>query len=699
MNIKLARPLLLASCFVTVASTTVVNAAPYNQNIPGPTGQEQEGGFNHVGMSRNGRYAVIADSTRKFDASAPATYIRDFAKQTTTKISNDGGDSQFYAISPNGRYVSYWSNPRNGRFVLDRALQIERPLTGAVSGSQNIGLSDNGFALFNQTSATTAKPLALYNLTTFTQQLIYPDGADLGHMYQRNPLSADGRVALFKTTGIYRIYSADTGLTNTFTPSWNAQQLTVNDATLASSGKFLAFVSQLTGHKNFIYRAALSKNSDHTLTRYDITPFKVSINQDAIASGLSMSGDGRYVTFNGYLEEGHPEYAAAQAVGSPGYVRIFRLDTRLNKLVTVTTGFNGGPIIGPSGTPLINATSVISDDGSMVEYATNARNVTAIPPVSLGGERNFHAYFNDGFARNYQFIDMPNTQNAWTQYNPMKLVGDHQWEGYVTVSAGSDAFSFSAGGKLVNGVFDSSTTVIGAGNSLGQAAINGSIISPTSFSPQFSGTWRILFNDQTLKYHYSKADWKRTVIFIQGQTIDGQDMFVRGGIDHTYALNTLGLNCNDSNYLCSIPIRYRNTLNNYTANWKVNDTYLDWHGNETGQTLLNGVNAARGIAQGSVMDWTTNNTANINKVAINGVGYTPLNTWGDHYWMLDVDMDCGKTVNGWFEVKSFISNGPAWEPDISQVGAPYASGNHFAQCGKLNKFQRGNNSAVILPLP
>ena len=34
-----------------------------------------------------------------------------------------------------------------------------------------------------------------------------------------------------------------------------------------------------------------------------------------------------------------------------------------------------------------------------------------------------------------------------------------------------------------------------------------------------------------------------------------------------------------------------------------------------------------------------------------GRGYTPLNRFGDHYWMLDVDMDCSKTHQGWFEFK------------------------------------------------
>jgi hypothetical protein len=83
-------------------------------------------------------------------------------------------------------------------------------------------------------------------------------------------------------------------------------------------------------------------------------------------------------------------------------------------------------------------------------------------------------------------------------------------------------------------------------------------------------------------------------------------------------------------------------------------------------------------------------------VAVDGFGVDPINTQnnlGAHYWMLDVDMDCARALpdadgNRWFEVKSFISNGPGWENDLRQPGAPYASGNHFALCGKVNVFAR-----------
>jgi uncharacterized protein (DUF362 family) len=183
---------------------------------------------------------------------------------------------------------------------------------------------------------------------------------------------------------------------------------------------------------------------------------------------------------------------------------------------------------------------------------------------------------------------------------------------------------------------------------------------------------------------------KRTVVLIYGQTQPGQDMFIRGGIDHTYAASKLGRTCTSTNMECAVPVAHRNLKNATTAPWKNGDTYLDWYGSQAGQPYT---------AQGSPLDWTTDlwpsSWGAERKVAVDGYGTTPLNTYGQHYWLLDVDMDCSRTVNGWFELKSYISNGPGWEGTISQSGSPYSSQNHFAQCGRINVFQRNTSTVTI----
>ena len=184
-------------------------------------------------------------------------------------------------------------------------------------------------------------------------------------------------------------------------------------------------------------------------------------------------------------------------------------------------------------------------------------------------------------------------------------------------------------------------------------------------------------------------DWQRTVIFINAQTSAGQDMFVRGGIDHAYAANALGKNCTTANRECAIPIRHNNLKNATTAPWKLNDTELDWYGVQVGQSTQ---------AEGTALDWTTNNWpaawGQFRSVANDGYGEEPLNNWGSHYWMLDVDMDCSKTVNGYFELKAFVKNGQGWESDIQQANTPFASNNHVAQCGKVNRFEFSQNGVL-----
>jgi alpha-amylase len=221
----------------------------------------------------------------------------------------------------------------------------------------------------------------------------------------------------------------------------------------------------------------------------------------------------------------------------------------------------------------------------------------------------------------------------------------------------------------------------------GQIAINvGNQTAATGTVSAFDAA----LNRTVVNFNLGTSAVKRTVVLIYGQTQPGQDMFIRGGIDHGYASQMLGRNCTSTNMQCGVPIVHRNLKNDTTKPWKAADTYLDWYGAQPGQSPQ---------AQGSPLDWTTNTWPAAwgpeKTVAADGYGTTPLNLYGQHYWMLDVDMDCSATVNGWFELKSYISNGPGWEGDVSQAGAPYISKNHFAQCGRINVFQRNSSSAVF----
>ncbi|KAK2139807.1 hypothetical protein LSH36_1599g00011 [Paralvinella palmiformis] len=140
----------------------------------------------------------------------------------------------------------------------------------------------------------------------------------------------------------------------------------------------------------------------------------------------------------------------------------------------------------------------------------------------------------------------------------------------------------------------------------------------------------------------------RTVILIYYRSVLGQDLFIRGGVNPIQ-------NCGS----CVIPINH-NPLGNSSHydkynTWRIGDSYLDWY--------------------------------------------------GEHYWMVDVNMDCSVSFDGWFEFKAFVVNGDGWEPDMTQMASCYGSAggsrpsyrtrNHVARCGYINVFAFGENSCMM----
>nr|APU94147.1 alpha-amylase [Sinonovacula constricta] len=189
------------------------------------------------------------------------------------------------------------------------------------------------------------------------------------------------------------------------------------------------------------------------------------------------------------------------------------------------------------------------------------------------------------------------------------------------------------------------------------------------------------------------AGWSRTVIMIEKQTQPGQDLFIRGGLDHN---RHSGCTQDASSSQCAIPMRDNAVgtgahYEKYNA-WRVNDNFLDWYGAEAGQGNYQGA-----MAQGTPAVWTTNRP---------GGGHNDLNKYGDHYWLVDSDMDCSRTDNGWFEIKAVVNG--QWEGDIPSPATctgtgsgavPATSSNHWARCGMMNVFHFSSNTCEINPIP
>jgi len=372
------------------------------------------------------------------------------------------------------------------------------------------------------------------------------------------------------------------------------------------------------------------------------------------------SADLRLIDFTNQVLPGWPK--TIPFYGGAGQVAIGDLDGN-GKVDIVQNNSSGGVYVWEEDAP--NGQEVPSTWST--QHANNARSNAVL-----------------SFAKAYPQMNVRGTMNGWGT-TPMRLVANNTWQVPIDVSQSTAAFKFD--------VYGDWSTNFGDGNQDGWAERSAADIAITG-GP---GEYRIRFNDSTMAYSATRlsgeGDWRRTVVFIYGVTDPGQDMFVRGGIDHGYAESVLGRVCTADNGLCAIPIRHLNLRNATTAPWKVGDTLLDWYGSQPGQSTE---------SEGTPFDWTTNawdpSWGPVRTVEVDGYGQTPLNTWGHHYWMLDVEMDCSKTVDGWFEVKSFISNGPGWESDVVQQGAPWVSRNHFARCGMVSTFRRNENGALFQPL-
>jgi len=200
------------------------------------------------------------------------------------------------------------------------------------------------------------------------------------------------------------------------------------------------------------------------------------------------------------------------------------------------------------------------------------------------------------------------------------------------------------------------------------------------------------FKDQVVCPSDLRVGWHRTIVFIEKKTELGQDMFIRGGIS-----NEQREGCIDDARTseCALDIRIRSVgsgsgFDQYNA-YKNGDMKLDFYGSEYNQARFHGREA-----EGTAMQWTTNDR--------NDPLYNSFNRQGSDYWMVDMQMDCEQTHEGWFELKSYLRGGEGWEPDIigdhdcsGNIGgiAPFDSKNHVARCGFVNVFHYGEDQCEI----
>lgn len=226
---------------------------------------------------------------------------------------------------------------------------------------------------------------------------------------------------------------------------------------------------------------------------------------------------------------------------------------------------------------------------------------------------------------------------------------------------------------------DSSLVIMQADSSVYAAIIGGSLamkIGAGTWSPGIGWTLAASGLNYSVWTKSGVPNQIRTVIFMQKETVTGQDIFVKGGHDAGLVPTYFPA--------MSEPIVYNNTKNTTTAAIKAADASLDW-GSE------------------SALDWTCNTWPaawGAKKVySADGYGEDPENTFGLHWWKLDVNMYGAR--GDWFEFKAFMRQGTTewWENNIVQAGTPNATINHWGKKGYIAKCAYGQNWVEFIPLP
>ncbi len=380
-------------------------------------------------ISADGRYVAFAsDATNlvKSDMNGVTDiFVRDLAKKTTTRVSvsSDGieGNKASYwpFISSDGRYVTFTSEADNldaqdangvgDIFVHDRQTGETKMISRAVDDTAGNDLSfwssistDGRYVAFMsnatnlvQSDMNDSWDVFLRDRQTGQTSLVSLgyDGSQANSQSEYPVISADGRYVAFAsdatnivegdTVGYRDVFEYDREIGKTFRLS------VANDGTQADAGT-QAFVISISADGQYVAFPSLATNLvlNDTNKAWDIfvhdrdkgETTRVSISSDGLQAdagsyGVSISPDGRYVTFGSN---------ATNLVSEDlnGVMDIFVHDrqTGQTELVSVAAGgaqgnaASGFTLIAPDGIDFAYGT-LISADGSTVVFMSNASNL------------------------------------------------------------------------------------------------------------------------------------------------------------------------------------------------------------------------------------------------------------------------------------------------------------------------------------
>ena len=368
---------------------------------------------NDASISADGRYVAFTSNATNLAPyfSSPSSgghvYVHDMVLGTTTLVDEAlaGGASNsanigLSSISPNGRFVSFWSDANNlvandtdggpdlfirdlvnGTTILESVNgQGQQVYNAPFAGSWSSFSSDGSYIAFNDGTALvpndTVSYYDIYENTNPMPTIIEPrifatpeyseidfeNGTSATISVQLNtPPTAN--VVMSVTNGDPSNSSLSTS-TLTFTPGdWSTPQTVTVTPTSRWSPQLFAVTFHVTSTTDMVYASWVSDTVVHVynmtpalLSRESLAPGNVELN--SFGYGGSTSDDGRYVVFA----------SMASNLPNPGGVALYRRDTWSGAVVRIDVNDAGAITNGWSGNP------VISGDGRYVVFRSQATN-------------------------------------------------------------------------------------------------------------------------------------------------------------------------------------------------------------------------------------------------------------------------------------------------------------------------------------
>ncbi len=517
------------------ATNLWANPGINTQTVAGPDGGVPTGNSNLTQMSKNGRYMLYMSTFSKTPYSS-RLYVTD-VKTGETQLVNDEsnymGPNKF-GISENGRFIAYADRSFDSTGAVDYLLVKDR-MTGTV---HELGYEpSDGFLYVTNTgdliymSLLSPKRLKKINRETGNVSLI-----DEALIMTLHGINDDGSKISYATTQSYGenaehwLYDIGTNTKLALSSVWQ----TVYTSNVSGNGKVIVATTEPN---------QLSAYNTLTGAKHGINLSSLHI--EYIGPYLSVSYDGLFATFKGAYLPTHPEYAAIQ---EHYYDRIFRVNIQTGEVVTISQTWNGAEL-----DYFVNATTRISNDGRFVSYPAYSKKILPVTPQST--EQIYHVTATD-FDSEYLIVGLPNSDQNWTHFSSMSLIGDHTWEGTLYFDGeGVDAFKFDMGGQFVGGNGSDFLPTphwainYGDNNSDGVADANGNNILVT----EGAGFYRVSFNSQSKIYSVAKLPDAPTVEMTfrceNGTTYLGQSVYAVGSISELGNWNTtLAVKLNPTSY-------------------------------------------------------------------------------------------------------------------------------------------------------